>query len=129
MPKGARLLSDEEIAAIIRHFHATAKMASRIGFDFVDIKHCHGYLGHEFLSAYTRKGKYGGNFENRTRFLKEVVEGIRAEAPKLKIAVRLSAFDTVPFRADPTRAHDHKLGPRRMLESRKLQEKAGRIIP
>jgi 2,4-dienoyl-CoA reductase-like NADH-dependent reductase (Old Yellow Enzyme family)/dihydrodipicolinate synthase/N-acetylneuraminate lyase len=111
MPSGARFLSDAEIAAIIGDFHAAAKMALNVGFDFVDIKHCHGYLGHEFLSAHTREGRYGGDFENRTRFLKEVVQGIHAEAPGLKIAVRLSAFDTVPFLPDPARAHDHKLGP------------------
>jgi len=72
-------------------------MAWEIGFDFVDIKHCHGYLGHEFLSAYTRSGDYGGSFENRTRFLREVAEGIRAVAPQLELAVRLSAFDTIPY--------------------------------
>jgi hypothetical protein len=42
---------------------------------------CHGYLGHEFLSGFTRKGKFGGSFENRTRFAREIIEGIRAECP------------------------------------------------
>lgn len=111
IPSNARLLSDEEIVAIISDFHAAAKLAWNMGFDFVDVKHCHGYLGHEFLSAHTRTGEYGGNFENRTRFLREVVKGIRAQVPRLKIAVRLSAFDTVPFRPDPDRAQDHKSGP------------------
>src|SRR5580692_8861660 len=62
------LLTDAEIEKIIEQFHAAAVMARELGFDFVDIKHCHGYLGHEFLSAHTREGKYGGSFENRTRF-------------------------------------------------------------
>src|SRR4030095_8963418 len=66
----------------------------------IDFKHCHGYLGHELLAARERKGRYGGDFEGRTRFLRSVVDGIRAEVPGLKIAVRLSAFDTVPFRKD-----------------------------
>ncbi|MEM1062926.1 MAG: NADH:flavin oxidoreductase, partial [Planctomycetota bacterium] len=57
----------------------------------------HGYLGHELLSGYDRPGRYGGTFENRTRFLREVVEGIRAEAPGLEIGVRVSVFDFVPF--------------------------------
>src|SRR5204863_2658210 len=48
-------------------------------------------------SAYTRPGAYGGSFENRTRFLREVVEGIRSVAPGLELGVRLSAFDTIPF--------------------------------
>ncbi len=95
------VLTDEQVAIIVEDFHLAAHAARDLGFDFVDIKHCHGYLGHEFLSAHTRPGKYGGSFENRTRFLREVVEGIHSIAPGLQIAVRLSAFDTVPFRPDP----------------------------
>jgi 2,4-dienoyl-CoA reductase-like NADH-dependent reductase (Old Yellow Enzyme family) len=75
------------------------------------VKHCHGYLGHEFLSAHTREGKYGGSFENRTRFLREIVAGIRSVAPGLQIGVRLSAFDIVPFRPDPSKSSGGKLGP------------------
>jgi 2,4-dienoyl-CoA reductase-like NADH-dependent reductase (Old Yellow Enzyme family) len=95
------LLTDHEIRKIIEDFQRAACVAHEAGFDFVDIKHCHGYLGHEFLSAYTRAGEYGGSFENRTRFLREVVSGIRSLAPALGIGVRLSAFDTVPFKPDP----------------------------
>jgi NADPH2 dehydrogenase len=101
LPVEFPVLTDSEIGAIIEDFHRAAQTASRLGFDFVDIKHCHGYLGHEFLSAHTRGGRYGGSFENRTRFLRETVEGIRAAAPGLKIGVRLSAFDLVPFRPAP----------------------------
>jgi len=95
------LLADGEIRKIIEDFQRAAGVAHEAGFDFVDIKHCHGYLGHEFMSAHTRAGDYGGSFENRTRFLREVVEGIRSQAPGLSIGVRLSAFDTVPFKPDP----------------------------
>ena len=105
------ILSDAEIERIIEDFHRSAKLAWRAGFDFVDIKHCHGYLGHEFLSAHTRGGKYGGSFENRTRFLREVVEGVRSLAPGLAVGVRLSAFDTVPFRPDPELSTNGKPGP------------------
>jgi NADPH2 dehydrogenase len=104
------VLTDGQIAAIIEDFHHAARGAADLGFDFVDIKHCHGYLGHEFLSAHTRPGPYGGSFENRTRFLREIVAGIRAGAPQLRIAVRLSAFDTVPFRADPNLSAPGKMG-------------------
>ena len=104
-------LSDAEIEAIIVDFHRAARMALELGFDFVDVKHCHGYLGHEFLSAYTRKGKYGGSFENRTRFLREIVEGVRVSAPGLQIGVRVSAFDLVPFRPDPQLSSPGKPGP------------------
>ncbi len=111
LPPDYPLLTDAEIASIIEEFHRAARIARELGFDFVDIKHCHGYLGHEFLSAHTREGKYGGSFENRTRFLREVVEGIRAVAPKLKVGVRVSAFDTVPFQPDPAQSGNGKLGP------------------
>jgi NADPH2 dehydrogenase len=97
---GDPVLSDEEIRDIVEDFIIAAKHAQEIGFDFVDVKHCHGYLGHEFLTARTREGEYGGSFENRTRFLREIVGGIRRECPGLLIGVRLSAFDLPPFRLD-----------------------------
>jgi NADPH2 dehydrogenase len=92
------VLTDEQIEELIASYIRAAALAGEIGFDFVDIKHCHGYLGHEFLSARTRAGRYGGSLENRTRFLREIVAGIRREVPGLPIAVRISAFDTVPYR-------------------------------
>jgi len=92
-------LTDAEIQQIIASFIQAGIWAQEAGFDFVDIKHCHGYLGHEFLSAYTRPGSYGGGFENRTRFLREVITGIQLECPNLMIGVRLSAFDFPPFRS------------------------------
>ena len=95
------VLSDADIRGVIDAFVRAAVLAQQAGFDFVDVKHCHGYLGHELLSAYTRAGEFGGSFENRTRFLREAVRGIRAVAPALAIAVRLSAFDFVPFRKGP----------------------------
>ena len=91
------VMSDEDVERLIEDFGAAAELAQRAGYDFVDIKHCHGYLGHEFLSAVDRGGKYGGSFENRTRFLRETVELTRAVAPGLDIGVRLSAFDMLPF--------------------------------
>jgi NADPH2 dehydrogenase len=108
LPPDYPLLTDGEIESIIEDFHRAAFMAWQLGFDFVDIKHCHGYLGHEFLSAHTREGRYGGTFEGRTRFLREVVQGIRALCPGLHIGVRLSAIDTVPFRSDPTQSVNGK---------------------
>src|SRR5262249_17664188 len=69
----AALLSDDEIARLIDDFIQAARLARAAGFAFVDIKHCHGYLGHEFLSAVARPGRYGGSLENRTRFLRDIV--------------------------------------------------------
>jgi NADPH2 dehydrogenase len=94
----AYVLSDTEIDALIDDFAKAAVLAQKAGYDFVDVKHCHGYLGHEFLSAVDRDGEYGGSFENRTRFLRNAVAAIRAAAPGLDIGVRLSAVDLIPFR-------------------------------
>lgn len=91
------ILHDEEIEEIVADFIKAARLSYQAGFVFVDIKHCHGYLGHEFLSSFDRPGGYGGSFENRTRFLREIVSGIRTTVPELQIAVRLSAFDWIPF--------------------------------
>ena len=95
------VLADAEIEAIIAEFVRAARQAFELGYAFVDIKHCHGYLGHEFLSAYQRPGPYGGSFENRTRFVRTIIEGIRSEVPDLMIGVRVSAFDFPPFRPGP----------------------------
>jgi 2,4-dienoyl-CoA reductase-like NADH-dependent reductase (Old Yellow Enzyme family) len=99
VPADHPVLSDSDIARLVDDFVQAAKRSQKAGFAFVDIKHCHGYLGHEFLSAVERPGRYGGSFDNRTRFLREIVAGIRAEAPGLGIAVRVSAVDWLPFRA------------------------------
>jgi NADPH2 dehydrogenase len=92
------LMTDGQIDDLIGDFVRAAVRAQALGFDFVDLKHCHGYLGHEFLTAVDRPGRYGGSFANRTRFLRDLVAGIRRDAPGLGIGVRLSAFDTVPHK-------------------------------
>ena len=91
------VVSDGWLDDLVGDFTRAAVMAQEIGFDFVDLKHCHGYLGHELLSAVHRPGRYGGSFENRTRFLRELVKNIKRDAPGLKMGVRLSAFDFAPF--------------------------------
>ena len=99
----ACVMTDEDIERLIEDFGRAAALAQQAGYDFVDIKHCHGYLGHEFLSAVDRPGRYGGSFENRTRFLREAVAKTRSAAPGLDIGVRLSALDWAPFRPGPDR--------------------------
>ena len=94
------LLTDEEIDELIERFVASAVLAEQAGFDFVDIKACHGYLGHEFLSAMDRPGRYGGTLQGRSNFLRTVIAGIREAAPDIGVAVRLSLFDFVPHTAD-----------------------------
>lgn len=97
----AAVLTDTEVDDLIADFVAAAVRAQRVGFDFVDVKHCHGYLGHEFLSAVDRPGRYGGSLANRTRFLRDIVAGIRRDAPGLEVGVRLSLFDQLPFQKGP----------------------------
>ncbi|HSH94347.1 MAG TPA: hypothetical protein VK968_09400, partial [Roseimicrobium sp.] len=106
-----QVFNDAEIEELIRDYIRAAKIAWEVGADFVDIKHCHGYLLHEFLGAHTRPGKYGGSFENRTRILKEIIEGIRASGNPIEFGVRLSTFDKVPYRPDPALSVPGKLGP------------------
>ena len=97
IPADYPVITDDDISRLELDYIRAADLAYRAGFDFVDIKHCHGYLGHEFLSAEERPGKYGGSLENRIRFLSEIVQGISAKSPGISIGVRLSAFDFLPF--------------------------------
>jgi 2,4-dienoyl-CoA reductase-like NADH-dependent reductase (Old Yellow Enzyme family) len=106
-----QVLTDDDLKELVEAYVTAAGVAADIGADFVDIKHCHGYLLHEVLGAHTRPGPYGGSFENRTRLVREIVAGIRAAVPKLEIGVRLSAFDFVPFKPNPDLAEPGKLGP------------------
>lgn len=106
-----QVFTDAELERLVEDYVAAAWIAWDVGADFVDIKHCHGYLLHELLGAHTRPGKYGGSFENRTRLLREIIAGIRADGNRIAIGVRLSAFDTVPFRPDPARSAPGKPGP------------------
>lgn len=100
VPSG-QVLSDDDLDALVEDFIRAAGEAQEAGFDFVDVKLCHGYLGHELLSAFERPGRYGGSFENRTRFPRAIIQGIQTRVPGLRIGVRLSAFDFVPFKPGP----------------------------
>jgi len=95
------VLTDTDLDDLVGAYVEAAVLARRAGFDFVDVKHCHGYLLHELLSARERPGRYGGVLSGRTRFLRSVVEGIRDAAPDLAVAVRLSVFDLAPHRPGP----------------------------
>ncbi|WP_293867232.1 hypothetical protein [uncultured Alsobacter sp.] len=105
------VMSDDDLKRLIDDFVRASKQALACGYDFVDLKHCHGYLAHELLTAVDRPGPFGGSLENRTRFLREITAGIRAEAPGLEIGVRLSAADFVPFKPDPEQSTPGALGP------------------
>ena len=89
--------TDDGLERLIDRYVAAAGLAREAGYRFVDVKACHGYLLHEFLSARARPGRFGGDFAGRTRMLRTIVGRIRAEYPDLLVLVRLSAFDIVPY--------------------------------
>ena len=91
------LISDDELDRLQDTYAAAASLAFRIGFDFVDFKQCHRYLLNELLGARTRPGKYGGSFENRTRFIRELVTRVRSENPRKLLGTRLNLFDGSPY--------------------------------
>jgi len=90
--------SDDDLERLIDTYVAAAGLAWEVGFQFVDVKACHGYLLHEFLSARVRPGRFGGDFDGRTRILRTIVARIRDEHPDLIVGVRLSVFDVPPFK-------------------------------
>ncbi|MEO7454941.1 MAG: NADH:flavin oxidoreductase/NADH oxidase, partial [Gemmatimonadaceae bacterium] len=85
-----------DIARIVDDFRTAAVRALAAGFKVVEVHGAHGYLLHEFLSpvSNTRTDGYGGSYENRTRFVLEVVDAVRAVWPaELPVLVRISATD------------------------------------
>jgi NADPH2 dehydrogenase len=89
--------TDAEIEKLIDDYVAAARVARDAGFQFVDVKACHGYLLHEFLSARRRPGPYGGDLAGRSRVLTTIINRVRNELPQLALGVRLSVFDSVPY--------------------------------
>ena len=89
--------TDADLERLIDAYVEAAKAAQRAGYQFVDVKACHGYLLHEFLSAYTRDGKFGGDLQGRAQLLLQIIDRIHSECPGLMVGVRLSIFDTVPY--------------------------------
>ena len=93
-----RILSDDDLDRIGDALAQGAALAQRAGFDGADIKCCHRYLLSELLSAYTRPGKYGGSFENRTRLLRESVEkAVAGRSGGFLIGSRLNIYDGFPY--------------------------------
>ncbi|HLU26319.1 MAG TPA: FAD-dependent oxidoreductase [Longimicrobiales bacterium] len=99
MGEAPRALETEEIPELVRAFADAARRSEAAGCDFVEIHGAHGYLITQFLSPFTnqRDDRYGGSFENRLRFLTEVVEAVQgAVSPGFPIVVRLSCDEMVP---------------------------------
>ncbi len=95
------LLDDDYLRRLPEHYVAAARLAQRVGFQFVDIKQCHRYLLSELLAAKTRPGPYGGSLENRTRLARDIITAIRTEVPSLVVATRLNVYDGIPYRKRP----------------------------
>jgi 2,4-dienoyl-CoA reductase-like NADH-dependent reductase (Old Yellow Enzyme family) len=90
--------TDDELEVLIDDYVRAAVLAADVGFQFVDVKACHGYLLHEFLSARSRPGKFGGDLDGRSSVLRTIIARVRQEAPQVQIGVRLSIFDFVPYK-------------------------------
>ena len=90
------VLSTEEIKSLVQRFRDAAKRSINAGFDLVEIHAAHGYLVHQFLSPLSniRTDEYGGSFENRIRFLLEIVDAVNEVLDENHpLFVRISATD------------------------------------
>jgi len=97
IPADHLLMTDDGLDRLQDDYVAAAILAAKCGFDGVDIKSCHGYLLNELLGAHTRQGRYGGSFENRTRFLRETIDRVRNEVPTIFVTTRLNVYDAVKY--------------------------------
>ncbi len=89
-------LSAAQIAGIVAAFADAARRALEAGFEVVELHGAHGYLANQFLSPLSnhRTDEYGGSFQNRTRFLCEIIEAVRKVWPqRLPLFLRISATD------------------------------------
>ncbi len=92
------IATDEYCDEIINKYAQAAKLASYAGFDGIDVKCCHGYLMNEFLSAFERKGRYGGNYENRTRLYFECIKAVQNnKSDNMFVTTRLNACDCFDY--------------------------------
>lgn len=98
LDKVPRELSVEDIVRVQQDFVAAAKRALAAGYEWIELHAAHGYLGHQFLSPLSnrRTDLYGGDFNNRIRFVIETARAVRAAWPeRLPLAMRLSCTDWV----------------------------------
>lgn len=92
------VITDDQLERLEEEYEKAAVLASKAGFDGVDVKCCHRYLNSELLSAFTRKGKYGETFEGRTRFLRNIVGRIRSRlGEKFIVTTRLNIYDGISW--------------------------------
>ncbi|MFC7080523.1 NADH:flavin oxidoreductase/NADH oxidase [Halorussus caseinilyticus] len=112
-PRTARMDLDD-IEGLRDDFVAAAERALDAGSEIAEVHAAHGYLLHEFLSPVTnrRDDEYGGDFEGRTRLVREIVEEVREVWPDDKpVFVRVSATDWLPDRESWTVEDTARLAP------------------
>jgi len=98
LPDDYPIVTDEYLDRLQDAYVEAARIACEAGFDAVDVKSCHGYLINELFACHTRPGKYGGSFENRTRFFLNVVDRIREElGDKIQVVTRMGIYDAIPY--------------------------------
>ncbi len=121
IPENWPIVTDEYLDGLVEHYVNAAKLAFEVGFDAVDIKACHGYLINELLACFSRPGKYGGSFENRTRLLLSIIDAIKQKLGKDKTVVtRLGIYDAIPYPygwgvADSNYAHIDLTEPKKLF--------------
>ena len=92
------VVTDEYLDRLTQRYVESAQLAKKAGFDGVDIKACHRYLISELLASHTRKGKYGGSFENRSRFLLQTIRAVKeVMGEDFIVACRFNVFDAHPY--------------------------------
>ncbi|MCX6285952.1 MAG: NADH:flavin oxidoreductase [Bacteroidetes bacterium] len=95
-PTWPRAMNKNDIKNVVADFRQAVNLAGESGFDAVEVHAGHGYLISQFLSQHTnkRKDEYGGNFENRSHFMKEVISEIMDVAgPGIAVLVKMNLRD------------------------------------
>jgi NADPH2 dehydrogenase len=101
-PADYPVISDEELERLEDSYVDAAALALQAGFRAIDLKVTHGYLLSELIGAKTREGRYGGTFENRCRFMRNVIGKIRAKLGReLMLCMRLGCYEGVPYYRAP----------------------------
>ena len=104
LPDDFPLLADADLDAIVEQFQVAAVRAWKLGFDFVDIKHCHGYLAHELLAAHTRRERMGAALKTVRVFCDKLSKGFAQTLPVSTLefgSQRLIRFLSDTTQSDP----------------------------
>ena len=116
-------MSKREIKKLINDFIEAAVRCQKAGVDLVELHGGHGYMIQQFLSPNTNKrtDEYGGSFENRMRFVSEIITGIRARCGRdYPLMVRLTADEMYDKIGKPGKGYDLEYGKRVAVELEKL---------